>query len=289
MVRVDLETGQVSVAHENVLADGRRFNLEHSNPHPVLPNLFLSGAHIIDLETGEWLDHCDDGVRARWHGQGYYHWALDGKRIYTKQLASPHVQCLSRIDLETGENRWFACPPHTGLSVHAHVAPNEQFVVGEGYDFDENHFPPDLRALLQQRLDEGVERRWSAFYLTGLPVLSGTVPPAPISNGAETIWKYVLPEESVLDDEKYWQDYDTDVSKLSSGPRGAGRRPAARARQDGHDHADLHVSNDDALAQGARPPARSQRQRHPGQPLGGVSVFERRRLLRGVGRTAVPD
>ena len=191
------------------MADGRRFNLEHSNPHPVLPNLFLSGAHIIDLDTGEWLDHCDDGVSPRWHGQGYYHWALDGKRIYTKQLASPHVQCLSRIDLETGENRWFACPPHTGLSVHAHVAPNEQFVVGEGYDFDENHFPPDLRALLQKRLDEGVEPRWSAFYLTGLPVLSGTVPPAPISNGAETIWKYVLPEESVLDDERYWQDYDT--------------------------------------------------------------------------------
>ena len=208
MLRVDLETGQVSVAHENVHRDGRRFNLEHSNPHPVLPNLFLSGARVIDFDTGEWLDHVDDGVSPRWHGQGYYHWALDGKRIYTKQLASPHVQCISRIDLETGQNRWFACPPHTGLSVHAHVAPNEQFVVGEGYDFDEHNFPPELRALLQQRLDEGVEPRWSAFFLTGLPVLSGTVPPTPISNSGETIWKYVLPEESVLDDEKYWRDYD---------------------------------------------------------------------------------
>ena len=71
-----------------------------------------------------------------------------------------------------------------------------------------NSFPFELQALLQKRLDEGVEPRWSAFYLRGLPVLSGTVPPAPISNGAETIWKYVLPSESVLDDEKYWQDYD---------------------------------------------------------------------------------
>ena len=209
MLRVDLESGQVSVAHENILGDGRRFNLEHAQPHPVLPNLFLSGAHIVDVDTGEWLDHVDDGVSARWHGQGYYHWALAGKRIYTKQLASPHVQCMSVIDLETGENRWFASPPHTGLAVHAHVAPNEAFLVGEGYDFDEHTFPPELREPLQKRLDEGAEPRFAAFFLTGLPVLAGTVPPTPISNGGETIWKYVLPEESVLDDEKYWQDYDT--------------------------------------------------------------------------------
>ena len=209
MLRVDLESGQVSVAHENILGDGKRFNLEHANPHPVLPNLLLSGAHIIDFDTGEWLDHVDDGVNARWHGQGYYHWALDGKRIYTKQLASPHVQCMSVIDLETGENRWFASPPHTGLAVHAHVAPNEEFLVGEGYDFDEHTFPSELREPLQKRLDQGLEPRFAAHYLTGLPVLAGTVPPAPISNGGETIWKYVLPEESVLDDEKYWQDYDT--------------------------------------------------------------------------------
>ncbi len=209
MLRVDLESGQVSVAHENILGDGRRFNLEHAQPHPVLPNLFLSGAHIVDVDTGEWLDHVDDGVSARWHGQGYYHWALAGKRIYTKQLASPHVQCMSVIDLETGTNRWFASPPHTGLAVHAHVAPNEAFLVGEGYDFDEHTFPPELREPLQKRLDEGLEPRFAAFFLTGLPVLAGTVPPAPISNGGETVWKYVLPEESVLDDEKYWQDYDT--------------------------------------------------------------------------------
>ena len=209
MLRVDLESGQVSVAHENILGDGRRFNLEHAQPHPVLPNLFLSGAHIVDVDTGEWLDHVDDGVSARWHGQGYYHWALAGKRIYTKQLASPHVQCMSVIDLETGDNRWFASPPHTGLAVHAHVAPNEAFLVGEGYDFDEHTFPPELREPLQKRLDEGLEPRFAAFFLTGLPVLAGTVPPAPISNGGETVWKYVLPEESVLDDEKYWQDYDT--------------------------------------------------------------------------------
>ena len=209
MLRVDLESGQVSVAHENILGDGRRFNLEHAQPHPALPNLFLSGAHIVDVDTGEWLDHVDDGVSARWHGQGYYHWALAGKRIYTKQLASPHVQCMSVIDLETGDNRWFASPPHTGLAVHAHVAPNEAFLVGEGYDFDEHTFPPELREPLQKRLDEGLEPRFAAFFLTGLPVLAGTVPPAPISNGGETVWKYVLPEESVLDDEKYWQDYDT--------------------------------------------------------------------------------
>ena len=153
MLRVDLESGQVSVAHENILGDG--------------------------------------------------------KRIYTKQLVSPHVQCMSVIDLETGENRWFASPPHTGLAVHAHVAPNEAFLVGEGYDFDEHTFPPELREPLQKRLDQGLEPRFAAFFLTGLPVLAGTVPPAPISNGGETIWKYVLPEESVLDDEKYFQDYDT--------------------------------------------------------------------------------
>ena len=207
MLRVDLETGQVSVAYENIWRDGTRYNLQHTNPHPVLPNMFLSGAHIIDLDTGEWLDHVDDGVNGRWHGQGYYHWALSGKRIYTKQLASPHVQCISCIDLETGQNRWWACQPHIGLSVHIHVAPNEQFVVGEGYEFDVHNITSELKALTQQRIDEGVSRRWASHFINGLQGNSGAVATAPISNGGEVIWKYVLPEESVMDDDKYF-DYD---------------------------------------------------------------------------------
>ena len=38
---------------------------------------------------------------------------------------------------------------------------------------------------------------WCEFYLVD-----------DLTNGGEIIWKYVLPEESVLDDPKYWQDYD---------------------------------------------------------------------------------
>lgn len=207
MIRLDLESGQVETAHENI-RDGKRFNLEHPNPHPVLPNLFLSGARIIDFNTGQWLDHSDDGVTPKWRGLGYYQWALAGRRFYTKQFASQHVQCISRFDLDTGEARWFAGQPHIGFAQHFRVSPNEKFMVGEGYEFDNQTITKRIQKQLRKINASGNrEGRWNVFYLNGM-----------VTNGGETIWKYVLPEETILDDEKYWRDYDYVYKGLKENP-----------------------------------------------------------------------
>ncbi len=198
MVRIDLETGQIETAHENIWHNGERFNLEHPAPHPSFANLFLSGARILDFDTGQWLDHIDDPAYPRWRGQGHYNWAPHSKRIYTHQWPSPNVHCISRIDVDTGENRWFASLPHVGFSQHCRVAPDETFLVGDGYEFDRNTLPPEIRKEIQQRLADGrADPVWCEFYLTDN-----------LTNGGEVIWKYELPTESVLDDPKYWQDYD---------------------------------------------------------------------------------
>jgi len=197
MLRIDLETGEVELAHENVRHDGV-FNLEHPMPHPVHSNIFFSGARILDFDTGEWLDHLDDPAYPRWHGQGHIHWAQGGKRFYSHQWPSPNVHCISRVDLETGENRWWAGMPHTGFSQHCHISPDESFLVGDGYEFDRNTLPPEIRTELQARIDDGrADPVWCEFYLRD-----------DLTNGGEVIWKYELPEESVLDDPKYWRDYD---------------------------------------------------------------------------------
>ena len=197
MVRIDLATGEVETVFENV-RDGVAVNLEHPTPHPVDPDLFITSPHVIDLKTGQWIYRFDNTSDPRSHGLGHDHWALAGKRIYTHQWPSLNVHCLARIDLDTDQTRWFAGPPHTGFSQHVLIAPNEKFLVGDGYEFDRNTLPPDIRSRLEKRLADGTcDPTWCEFYLTD-----------DLTNGGEIIWKYELPEESVLDDDKYWVDYD---------------------------------------------------------------------------------
>ena len=243
------------------------------------------GAHIIDLDTGEWLDHCDDGVSARWHGQGYYHWALDRQadlhqaaRLTARTVPVAHRPGDGREPLVRVPLRTSVCPS-TPTSLRTSSSSSAK---------DTTSTRTTFRSSSRRCCRSGWTRGWSRAgrhsTSPGCPCFPAPCPPRRSRTAPRPSGSTCSPQKACWTMRSTGRT-TTRCIELSPGPGGAGRRPAARARQDGHDHADLHVSIDDALAQGARPPARRQRQRHPGQPLGGVSVFERRRLVRGVGRT----
>jgi len=214
MVRIHLDTGEV----EPVFS-ATTWWMGHPNPHPVYPNLFMccqewfgedeksrwgrakehERIRVIDLDKMEWLDI----YRRIPFQSAHEHWALSGKRIYAHGgLLGTHA--LNRIDLEAGENIWFPCQPNTGSSVHVMVAPNEQFMVGDGHNFDKYNMPADIR----RKLKEMAKRTdFDSVWFKG--DLYRT-------NGGEIIWKYEFPEETLWNYEKYGNDaakFHADMAK----------------------------------------------------------------------------
>ncbi len=205
MQRIDLRTGRAEKLFDNQDLEVA-WNMDHVNPNPVDANLFMcqSGStdkrqdsiRIRDLAAGQWLDiHRRPPQMLR---LVHEHWNRSGRRVYSHTWISMAVHCVNRIDLDTNENVWLPCQPDEGFSQHILISPDETFMVGDGYEFDRNSLPTDVRARMERHIADGDrEPRWFSFYLT-----------PDLTNGGETIFKYELPQQSILEDDRYWENYE---------------------------------------------------------------------------------
>jgi len=224
MMRIDLRTGE---ARPIFACD--TWCMGHPNPHPTNPDLFMccqsyaapsptwgspperKRIRVLDLRTGEWLP---TGVeRHAWHECYHEHWARNGARIFahTNCLCSdghsrqvPDVHAINRIDLDHGTIRWFPSPRGMGATAHVKVAPNERFLVGDGFCRDKSYVPPQELRKQRRRASEsdGHELDWRIHQ----------------AHAADTIWLYELPEESLCDDQGYEHDADRFLADLERYP-----------------------------------------------------------------------
>ena len=218
MLRIDLETGDV----ETVFT-ATEWNMGHPNPHPAEADLFMccqewcghtdfgkwgppkeqERIRVIDLSTRQWLD-----IRRRCDVQSAHeHWAPRGRRIYSHLSDRRGIHLINLIDLDAGRNTWFACPWQVGDTAHVTAAPNEQFLVGDGRNFDRTTLPDDVRRrLLAAREDP--EHHPLDFVNIDLAC----------TNGGETIWKYELPAETVWDDRVHGGDREQLARDVAANP-----------------------------------------------------------------------
>ena len=219
MVRIDLATGAV----ESVFtANG--WLIGHPNPNPVDPNRLMccqewygedpnsewgrakehERIRIFDLSTRKWLDNHRRTPLQSTHE----HWSINGKRVYGHGWVHG-LNAINRIDPAAGTNEWFICPPDTGDSIHVRVAPNEQFVVGDGANFDRSNVPDDLRQRIEQARESG---DFGATWMRA---------DVRRTNGGEIIWKYKLPQDNLFDYAIHGADRQRLVDDIAANPDGA--------------------------------------------------------------------
>lgn len=148
MVRIDLATGQV----ETIFATDRWW-MGHPNPHPTEPDLFMccqdfSGSdprskwgpvdpvgyeriRVFDIATRRFIQKPHSLLGA------HEHWAPRGRRIYGHSGWGTDCHTICRNDLDTGAFTAHRCPPKQAWSHHVMIAPNEQFLVGDGKNDEE--------------------------------------------------------------------------------------------------------------------------------------------------------
>ena len=209
MVGIDLESGEV-----RTVFSATDWYMGHPNPHPRDRDLLMccqvaltqeakneryERIRVFDLRAGEWLD-----PRRRVPLHGFHEsWGREGRRIYAHDWIHKKTHAINRIDLDTGQNEWFACLPDVGCSSHVRPAPNETFLVGDGRNFDQS-MPDDIRAKLEAIAAALDRDDWaSTWFLDDL---------RRCTNGGETIWKYELPSQSLWDFDTYglWTTPDKD-------------------------------------------------------------------------------
>jgi len=212
-VRLDLETGEVEHLFSN--AGEESWHLDHPNPNPADPNLVMvqypdPNAHrykahqsirVRDLAAGEWVDIHHRPPRYM-NGQ-HEHWNRLGNRIYTHEWAWLKMHWINRIDLDKGENLWFPTVPNLGYSHHIFAAPDESFIIGEGYEFDYFSMPPDIRLKMYEHLEAGDRlSKWFFHYLSGDYTCPG-----------ETIYMHELPEETIMNNDDVWHEFNENYTK----------------------------------------------------------------------------
>ncbi|MFC1452711.1 hypothetical protein ACFLSJ_05120 [Verrucomicrobiota bacterium] len=218
MVRIDLESGEVETVFQ-----ATDWWMGHPNAHPVDPDLFMCcqewygedpdsewGAakehervRVFDIEARQWLDifrttpfHCP-----------HEHWAPRGRRIYGHSgLLGCHA--INRIDLEAGTNTWFVGQKGTARSHHVYIAPDESFLVGDGMNFDRHCVSEDVRKRAESLVTDDLFGAGIKREIT-------------LPSGGETIWKYVLPENSLWDYERFKDDPDALVATIGAEPERA--------------------------------------------------------------------
>jgi hypothetical protein len=190
---------------------------------------------VYDLDTRQWID-----TRRTSPFQGAHeHWAPGARRIYAHTYLHD-VHAITRIDVQPPRNEWFFCPPRTGTSHHVTVAPNERFLVGDGVNFDRAGMTAELRQRIEAIAARGDDRStWVRGSLRH-------------PDGAETIWKYELPEETLTDYAAYAAAGDRLHTDLETDPGRAIRvtplcrfRSLARTRMFGRRlESNAHVTPD---------------------------------------------
>ena len=188
MYRIDLRTGQTESVFE---CDD--WWMGHPNPNPANPDLLMCcqegflwterypkppnyrRVRVYNLRDGRWLD-----LSRRYYHNCHEIWSDNGKRIYGHGHYHGHHH-FSVYDID--EERWgiYVMTPEMGDSSHVRPAPNEKFVVGDGYNFGKNN-QHEAKKLGKQG-DGG--NPWC---------YDGVGHDSP----GETIWKYELPAESIV-------------------------------------------------------------------------------------------
>jgi len=229
MARIDLVTGAV----ESVFtASG--WLIGHPNPNPADADLLMccqewygedpdstwgrakehERIRVRRLSEGRWLDtHRRIPLQST-----HEHWSHNGRRIYAHGWVHG-LNAINQIDLATGINQWFICPPDTGDSMHVRVAPNERFLVGDGANFDRHNVPHALRQRIEQADETGdFGATWMRADLRR-------------TNGGETIWKYALPSQSLWNYARHGTDAERLAADIAARPdRAVKTTPICRFR-----------------------------------------------------------
>ena len=213
-VRMDLETGNVAHLFDNTEEEKPWF-MDHPNPNPAKPNLVMCQCHdpevhyyrartsikVRDLEAGRFLDLFHHPPQ---HMNGQHeHWNSQGNRIYRHDWTWLQMHWINRIDLDKEEHTWFPTVPNLGYSHHIFAAPDESFIIGEGYEFDYFSLPTDIRHKMYEHLEAGDRSsRWFFRYLSGDHTCPG-----------ETIYMHELPEERIMNSEDAWHEFNENYTK----------------------------------------------------------------------------
>lgn len=214
LLRLDLESCKVEHLFDNT-GEERLWFMDHPNPNPANTNLVMCqcqdpevhhykarpSIRVRDLAAGKFLDLFH---RPPHYMNGHHeHWNCLGNRIYTHDWVWLKMHWINRIDLEKGENAWFPTVPNVGYSHHALAAPDESFIIGEGYEFDYFSMPPDIRMKLYEHLEAGDRlTKWFFHYLSGDYTCPG-----------ETIYMHELPEETIMKNDDVWHDFNENYTK----------------------------------------------------------------------------
>jgi hypothetical protein len=187
MVRVDLADGSTEVVFET------NWWLGHCNPNPVVPHLFMCSQegfiwterypkpanyqrqHIFDFEQQDWLN-----LQGSMRSQGTHeHWSANGKRVYS-HMPSGDLHAIYVTDLESETSTRYICPPDLGLSIHVAPAPDDSFIIGDGFNFCK----ADAKRMQEVGESGSGDNPWS---------WDGISQDSP----GEIIWIYELPDETL--------------------------------------------------------------------------------------------
>jgi hypothetical protein len=181
MYRIDLETGETTTAFDV------NWSLAHPNPNPVRPELFMccqdgdmsqpgyQRVRVMDFVSDRWLD------MPWWLGEascGHEMWSANGRAVYCHG-GFHGWQIINRFRFDHGAWELFVVPIGAGDSAHLHVAPDETFLIGEGKNWGWN-----TEHEAAGKAGDG-DNPW-AFDGVGCHSLG------------EVIWKFELPQESLL-------------------------------------------------------------------------------------------
>ena len=178
--RIDLETGQTVPVIDDP------WPMKGPSPNPVRPEILMCGwsddagitdpdyqhARVRDLSSDCWLDMpwwLPDGNCA------HEMWSRDGEAIYFHGGFHGY-QTIGRFRLATRRWELFVVPIGAGDSAHVHVAPDQSFMVGDGKNWGWN---TEHEAPVQ--MGDGFDFDGVGCHSPG-----------------EVIWKFELPQESIL-------------------------------------------------------------------------------------------
>jgi len=222
MYRISLADGNADVVFE---ADD--WWMEHCNPNPVDPNLFMccqegfnwseryprpanfQRQRIHDFAKGEWLD-----LQGTMRSRGTHeHWSANGRRVYS-HLEVYGCNTIYVTDLDTERSARYIGPPDYGISIHVAPAPDESYLIGDGFNFSMSG-----RAELEGAQDAGSgDNPWS---------WDGMHTPSP----GETIWLYELPDETVWGEDVEFESTEHALRAVRENPEKTVRtRPLCKFR-----------------------------------------------------------
>ena len=182
---IDLRTGQVDtlwVEHTTPIS-------VHAYAHPTNPEIVLFNFDPVRRRYHAWPE-----PTPAHRGMECTHWSIarGGNRWYGHVKYETHM--ISRRDYVTGEHNWYVCRFGESNATHTTIAPDESFLVGDGFNFDCTTITPAIAQQIEEAKQRWGAKIWCQFPSDHLR-----------DNGGEMIWKYDLPARSVFDYQRHWK------------------------------------------------------------------------------------